>query len=194
MKKVLSLFLAIMMIFGALSVGASAIETSQWHGEGAPADYDQAVFVFYLNGGTLRDANYVYNEKTGNLDWTEGASIKERYVMVPSSACPMRLDDAVTLPAVVPPSGYAFDGWYDVAEKKVCPAIIGGYEIGTEDVGKVVEFRAVYSPAQPEEDTMAKIMGILIKIFGTIVGLLFFDGDTELGQTELNRLFGDLFA
>ncbi|MDD6528133.1 MAG: hypothetical protein PUF31_10095, partial [Oscillospiraceae bacterium] len=61
MKKALSVFLAILMMFSALSVGTfaaddttgSSVATSPWHGpdgSGKPARYNQVVINFKLNG------------------------------------------------------------------------------------------------------------------------------------------------
>ena len=46
---------------------------------------------------------------------------------------------------------------------------------------------------------MAGVMNILVKVFGTIIGLLFYSGEygsaaTEVGMQIMQDLLGDLFA
>ena len=80
MKKVLSVFLAVLMLFGALSVSSFAEETTapvvtppmayhDWWGEGGPCSKEQAVLAFNLNGGSLKAETQVYNEETGKFEF-----------------------------------------------------------------------------------------------------------------------------
>ena len=84
MKKVLSVFLAVLMLFGALSVSSFAEETTapvvtppmayhDWWGEGGPCSKEQAVLAFNLNGGSLKSETQIYNEETGQFEWTAPA-------------------------------------------------------------------------------------------------------------------------
>ena len=195
MKKVLSLFLAVLMLFGAISVSASAADiVSPWHGEGGPATSEQAVLKFKLEGGTLKMGAYVYDLKSGKFVYTEPEDIGDEYVMVPLDGSSLKPGYFATLPQVTAPAGYQFDGWYCYEDNKAYAATYGGYKIPDDGAGRVIEFHAAYSPTQPEEDTLTKIVGILIQIFGTIIGLIAFNGDTAAGQAMLDELLGGLLG
>lgn len=207
MKKALSVFLAILMMFSVLSIGSFAAEdttsdsqfTSPWHGpegSGKPAGYDQVVIRFNLNGGTLKSAQYVWNLETGRPEYTEPKDIGTgSWVMVPQYAGDLVADGEhyATLPAMNAPSDtLQFDGWYCQYDRSLYGAN-GGYLIPAGAGGTVIEFTAQWSPKEVEVDTMTKVMGILFKVFGTIIGLLFYTGDTEAGIALMEKVFGGLF-
>ena len=62
------------------------------------------------------------------------------------------------------------------------------------DIGRVVEFRAVYQEAKMEEDTFAKVFGILIQVFGTLIGLIAYQGNIEKGQDFMKKIFSSISA
>jgi hypothetical protein len=72
------------------------------------------------------------------------------------------------------------------------------YKIPDYTGGKVIQFVADYSLEIPEEDEMAGVFNILVKVFGTIIGLLFLsdreEGAVEAGMQLMSSLLGSLFA
>ncbi len=197
MKKALSLFLAVLMIFAAMSVSASAIniepgDTTWFEGTGAPADKTtQAVICFDLGGGTLKNAVYVYDLEKGTFSVKE--NVAGKYYMVPLGPDSMKANSTVSLPVVTAPTGYQFDGWY-CEETRSTYAANGLFLIDEGMVGNVVHFRAAYSPATLEPDTMTKVMGILTKVFGAVIGLFMFAGDTSAGVALMEKILGGIFA
>ena len=203
MKKALSVFLAVLMMFSVLSIGSTATGDTtapgyyneDWFGPNAPANYNQVVLQFNLNGGTLKGSNFVvWNLDTGKPEYVDGTKVESPWVMVPLNSTDMVADGkhSVTLPAITPPDGRSFDCWY-------CPTDGNGYGanspyvIPASKAGQVIEFTAQWSAANYEEDTITKVMGILFKVFGTIIGLLFYAGDTEAGIAMMEKVFGGLF-
>lgn len=206
MKKALSVFLAILMMFSVLSVGSfaaedttgSSVATSPWHGpegSGKPANYSQAVIIFHLNGGTLKSAQYVWNLDTGVPEYTDPKNIVGDWVMVPMSDRDMVADGEhfISLPAITPPADKQFDGWYCHSDRNLYGAN-GGYKIPAGAGGTIIEFTAQWSPAEIETPTMEKVMKILFSVFGTIIGLLFYAGNTEAGIAMMEKVFGGLLG
>lgn len=211
MKKVLSVFLAVLMLFGALSVGSFAEETTgttpvtpprayhDWWGEGGPCTKTQAVLSFNLNGGSLKAETQVYNEETGKFEYKAGKDVTGVYYMVPKDPSTMNGGQGVSLPEVVAPDGWQFNGWYC----EVCPcdtkcetqtyAAVSVFNLPKNCGGYLIQFRASYSPATIEEPTLTKVVGILMKVFGTIIGLIAYEGDTKKGIAFMEKVFGGLF-
>lgn len=210
MKKVLSVFLAVLMLFGALSVGSFAEDTTgttpvtpprayhDWWGEGGRCTAEQVVIAFNLNGGTLKNETQVYNEQTGNFEWKKGKDISGTYYMVPKNQYDMKGGTSVVLPLVTAPDGRQFNGW----EVEVCVGDRAGntyaanaeFKIPVAASGTLIQMKASYSAADFEEPPMTKVVGILKKVFGFIIGLIVYNGDTKQGIALMESLFGDLFA
>lgn len=194
MKKTLSVLLAVLMIFSALSVGASAANyPNDYFGDsqsGRPANYDQAVLRFDLNGGTMKQGAYVWN----GTEFVYETGITGEYVMLPTRwGVDMKAGNFVSLPTVVPPANQQFDGWFCYRDHQAYGSF-GNYMIPNDlREGEIIEFRASFSPTVVEEDTMVKVMGILSKVFGTIIGMLFYGGDAEVGIKFVEDLLGGLF-
>lgn len=199
MKKILAVLLSVMMLFGALSVGASAaIDTSDPYLQGVLSK--QVILSFNLNGGSIKGGVRVYEGVDGNGDpvfsydsnFTEGV-----YYMIPETAdSQVAGASTVTLPRVNPPSGYAFNGWYCYLTNETYAAN-RPFDIPAYAAGTVIEFAADYTRTEPEEDTMGSVMDILVKIFGTIIGLLFLQGEkdpVEAGMQMMEDLLENLFA
>lgn len=210
MKKVLSVFLAVLMLFGALSVSSFAEETTapvvtppmayhDWWGEGGPCSKEQAVLAFNLNGGSLKAETQVYNEETGKFEWKAGKDVTGVYYMVPQDPNTMKSGMGVVLPEVIAPAGQQFNGWYceacpcETAQVGQTYAAAAVYKLPLNCGGTLIQFRASYSPATIEEPTINKVVGILIKVFGAIIGFIVFDGDTKQGIAFMERVFGGLF-
>ena len=203
MKKVLSLFLAVLMLCSCLSVSAFAAEgtvvDTQWHGpagSGKPATYQQVVVQFNPMGGTFKTPLNVWDLETGKFIPVEG--LTETYTMVPGPGNTevMKETHKILLPTVIPPKGWNFIGWYcSIAPANTDQGKTFGaadYTLPAGSAGTVMYFEAAYTPAEVEENTMAKVMGILIKVFGAILGILLYGGDSEMGQAVLEKIFGNL--
>lgn len=205
MKKVLSVFMAILMLCGALSIGSSASSAStQWFGEpnsGKPANYDQTVFYFDLGIGTLPNAS-VYDLATG--EFVSATDITGSYYMIPRNEALMKAGTFVTLPDLDAPDGQKFIGWYCYGTEAGNSAhelnLVGntyaantGFPIPEGLGGEVLCFRASFAPIKQEEPTLNKVMGILIKVFGAILGILLYQGNTEEGIAAMEKIFSGLF-
>ena len=210
MKKVLSVFLAVLMLFGALSVSSFAEETTasvvtppmayhDWWGEGGPCTPEQAVLSFNLNGGSLKAETQVYNEETGKFEWKAGKDVTGTYYMVPQDPNTMKGGMGVILPEVTAPSGWQFNGWYceacpcEAAQVGQTYAAAALFTLPANCGGILIQFRASSSPATIEEPTIKKVVGILMKVFGTIIGLIAYGGDTKQGIAFMEKVFGGLF-
>ncbi len=211
MKKVLSVFLAVLMLFGALSVSSFAEETTGsvvtppkayhawWEKDGGPCKNDQAVLAFNLNGGSLKSETQIYNEETGKFEWKAGKDVTGVYYMVPQDPNTMKGGMGVVLPEVIAPSGWQFNGWYceacpcETAQVGQTYAAAALYKLPLNCGGTLIQFRASYSPATIEEPTLTKVVGILMKVFGTIIGLIAYGGDTKQGIAFMEKVFGGLF-
>lgn len=198
MKKVLSVFLAVLMVFSFMAVSASAVE-SPYFGPGDAANDDQCVFMFRLSGGTCKSAQYVYDTTTGKSVYTSAEDVPQVFVVTPGEDDRLFLEgSAVTLPSVKAPKGQSFLGWQRVPsmgnddDNRTYPAIPSGYKIKAVDIGRVVEFRAVYEAGEMEEDTFAKVFEILVKIFGTLIGLIAYQGNVEKGQDFMKKIFSSI--
>lgn len=210
MKKVLSVFLAILMLCGALSVGSFAEGTTtvdpstapsyyDWWGEGGPCNSKQAVLSFKLNGGVLKNDVQVYDFNTGSFVWMSGKDVTGTYYMVPQNSDLQNAGDYVTLPTVTPPSGLQFVGWdviSCIADQSLVGNTFGGsgrFVIPTNAGKTLIQFVARYVAAEQEEDPMTKVMNILFKVFGAIIGILVYKGDTAAGVELMKKIFGGLF-
>ena len=208
MKKVLAVVLSVMMLFSVLSVGTSVA----FNGDSFTDEVikKQVILSFNLNGGNIKGGVEVYNglktDKYGNLVYDENGntiplfSYTDRYTdsmyyMIPSSDDSQNPGDYVTLPDVSAPSDYAFNGWYCYTTNETYAAN-RSFRIPTYIKGGVIEFVADFSRTTPEEDTMGGVMDILVKVFGTIVGLLFLQGEADpvdAGMKMMENLLENLF-
>lgn len=198
MKKVLAVVLSVMMLFSALSVGASAaIDTTDSYLSQVLTK--QVILSFNLNGGSIKGGVRVYeglDDKGAPVFTYDNRYTDSMYYMIPESTEDGQFPyDVVTLPSVNPPSGYAFNGWYCYATNETYAAN-RPFEIPGYAAGSVIEFTADFSRSEPEEDTMAGVMDILVKVFGTIIGLLFLQGEADpvdAGMKMMEQLLSNLF-
>ncbi len=199
MKKILSVMLAIMMLFGALSVSASAIEASDMWGK-TPGEVTitkgtNAILSFDYNGGKSYSDMIVYDAATGNFIEAEASGI---YLMLPGAYNSQRVEtvdsygDAVKMPIAIK-DGEMLLYWYCVETgQQLAPDstwFVPEYEKSAQGV---FHFTARYAPAEPEEDVMATVLGVLTKVFGTILGILFLDGSSTAGIELVEKLLGGL--
>lgn len=204
MKKVLSVFMAILMLCGALSIGSSASSAStQWFSDdgSTPANRDQTVIYFDLGVGTLPNAS-IYNKATGEFE--SQTNITGGYYMVPRTAVEMKAGVPVTLPDLDAPDGQKFTGWYcygtESGRSAAALNLVGNtyapntaFYIPVGLQSEVLCFRANFAPTKMEEPTLNKVMGILIKVFGAILGILLYQGNTDEGIAAMEKMFGSLF-
>ena len=198
MKKVLSVFLAALMVFSFMAVSASAAVDSPYFGGEHGANDNQCVFMFRLNGGTCKSAQNVYDTTKGQPVYTNAEDVPQVFVVVPDDERMFLVDSSVTLPSVKAPKGQSFVGWQRVPamdgdkDNGTYSTVPGGYIVKAVDIGRVVEFRAVYQEAEMEQDTFAKVFEILTKIFGTLIGLIAYQGNVEKGQDFMNKIFSSI--
>ena len=203
MKKVLSMFLAALMLLSCMSISAFA-EDVPFFGDpnaGRPDAATQVVFKFNLNGGTSKVGQYVYDKTTGNVNWTSAEDVPQSYYVVPVGDVlggKFKTGSTVDLPSVVPPKGWDFRGWQVEnamgadPDRTLYAAGYNTYKIPEGTGGYVIEFTAQYEVGEPEEDTFAKVFSILTKIFGTIIGLIAYNGNIEKGQQFMDKIFSSI--
>ncbi len=205
MKKVLSVFLAILMVFSVMAISASAEgettqeQTSPFFGGAHNADPNrQCVFKFRLNTGKCKSSQLVYDEVNGISVLTDGEDVPDVFIRVPQNADEFTVGSSVTLPGVTAPKGYSFVGWKRVPhmsnDSDVGPytSMPGAYTVKAIDKGAVVEFSALYEEAEVEQDTFAKVFSILTQIFGTLIGLIAYQGNVEKGQDFMKKIFSSI--
>ncbi len=213
MKKLLSVLLAVMMLFGTVAMSASAANfdmsyqaaTSILRSEtGLSVDDtfgrvegDWVIIYFNAGGFTTNSMIKVYDAETGDIT-VQNPGFTGNFWFIPDSVTSTYyIGDGgrVTLPRMLGNEIQSFEGWRCVANKQ--PYVAGeGVTITLDMVNEhgVVEFEPIAGYAQPEEDIMGTILGILIKVFGSIVGLLFCNGDTLAGQELVGNLLGDMLG
>lgn len=204
MKKILSVMLAIMMIFGALSVSASAAVTNEemikeWNNtsetiiikDKSYAKREHVVLQLNFNGGTSYTTLPAYDTLEGNFVYEK---VSDYYLMLPGCGIASLMPGTyVTLPLVTAAEGDDFQGWYCVETGQL---IAGGdnWKIPENSGGMMYNFTAKYYPAESDGDTLAMIMGILMKVFGTIIGVLFLDGSSAAGVELMEKMLGGLLG
>lgn len=199
MKKVLSLVLAALMLLSCMSVSvfAESPTSSPYFGQNGAAE-NQAVLRFKLGGGTCKTGQRIYDTQNHTSVDTDPEDIPDTFVLVPTEADMYTAGSAVTLPSVKGPKGYNFVGWQrasgteGTADRRIYSSAPGQYIVSSDDLGKVVDFVAVYEQGEVEEDTFAKVFEILTKIFGTIIGLIAYNGNIQKGQDFMNKIFSSL--
>ena len=212
MKKLLAVILSVMMLFGALSISTSAEnygETNFWGINELKLSGNQVVLCFELKSGKITSGIWAYDIDNKTFDYKEVYE-GEFFYMVPDNRfvsqedmdkgiLPQSPGTSIQLPDITPPSGQSFNGWA-TSDGQI---YVGGtvYTIPAYAVGgstKIIKFTADYSLLEPEEDTMGGVLDILVKVFGAIVGLLFFSDEhgsdaIEEGMQLMQKLIGGLF-
>lgn len=210
MKKALSLFLAVLMIFSCLAISTSAVGTVNpsdlFAGEPgkAAANKNQVVIIFNTNGGKIRGFVPVWD--AGEVTYTE--NVTGLWAMVPTTS---DLDSQSMLPTTkvqlpyceAPDANHAFIGWELTAgvpdDLNNVYAGSSAYTIPSASkissgTYKVIQFTACYTQTVVEEDTLTKVIGIVSKVFGAVIGLLMYNGDTAAGVALMNKIFNGIFA
>lgn len=208
MKKALSLFLAVLMLCSCFAMSSSAVgETpSDYYFEpNGPVKADQCVVVFKPVGGTFRDEVHHYDYNLDNPYVTYGAGkYTGDLVVVPSTTTTMKGGHLISLPVVIPASSTdAFIGWEIVGyesldvpvegyKKGTVVAATTDFELPNNCGGHILTFQARYTGGAPAEDTMGTILGILIKVFGAIIGIMMYQGDTGAGIALMEKVLGGI--
>lgn len=212
MKKILSVMLAIMMLFGAMSINASAAgedKLNEWRNNsiveindvvygngmndlGESYGYVKSNYVvlcFNFGTGTSYKTLAVYDSQNDKFVYEK---VSGEYIMFPGADNnSLAVGSSVILPLVTAPEGKQCTAWYCVETNSyevtgkpwTIPAITGGV---------VYTFVAEIIPAEEEADTLTTILGILTKVFGTILGILFLDGSSAAGVALVEKLLGGL--
>lgn len=191
MKKILSVLLATLMLFSVLGVSASASVYENYYDQGIVDRNTQVVLAFDLNGGSLKTGAYVYDTTISNFVYKDGEDITGKYIMLPRTPDTQLVGQFVKLPVLNAPDGWQFNGWYCYLDGNSYAAN-SDFKIPAGAAGEVIEFYAAYSPAEVEEDTFATVLGILIKVFGAIAGIILYNGDTEQGIALFDKILGAL--
>lgn len=191
MKKILSVLLATLMLFSVLGVSASASVYENYYDQGIVDRNTQVVLAFDLNGGSLKTGAYVYDTTKSNFVYKDGEDITGKYIMLPRTPDTQLVGQFVKLPVLNAPDGWQFNGWYCYLDGNSYAAN-SDFKIPAGAAGEVIEFYAAYSPAEVEEDTFATVLGILIKVFGAIAGIVLYNGDTEQGIALFDKILGAL--
>lgn len=211
MKKILSVLLAVMMLFGVLAMTASAENFDMGYSKAASclrsevglgADEvfgrteGQFVLVYFNTGG------FATNSLVGMYDADAGCTVVQNpgyegnFWLVPddpTSSYFIGQNGRIPLPRMLGNEVQSFEGWRCLANGQ---SYVAGQTISitldmVNNLG-VVEFEPIAGYAQPEEDTMGTILGILIKVFGSIIGLLFCNGDVVAGQEMVSGILGGI--
>ena len=191
MKKILSVLLATLMLFSVLGVSASASVYENYYDQGIVDRNTQVVLAFDLNGGSLKTGAYVYDTTISKFVYKDGEDITGKYIMLPRTPDTQLVGQFVKLPVLNAPDGWQFNGWYCYLDGNSYAAN-SDFKIPAGAAGEVIEFYAAYSPADVEEDTFATVLGILIKVFGAIAGIILYNGDTEQGIALFDKILGAL--
>ena len=204
MKKILSVMLAIMMIFGAMSISVSA----------APATTDTVKFGYVINAGTeqivldsgkhvIVELNFgngksleglmVYDVDTTPAGFVRTLDVTGRHLMLPGCGYEMRAGQYIRLPAVAAPEGLTCQGW----EIRGTGTVVGhgiDWQIPYGSEGQIIELVARYTTAEADTDVMATVLNVLMKVFGTIIGILFLDGSSTAGVELMEKMLGGLLG
>lgn len=187
MKKILSVVLAVMMLFGAMSISASA---ANHEGFVVPNDFDKTqdvIIVLRFGSGKCQNYITVYNQEIADYEQVTGVS--GEVVLVGDSYVAGR---ALELPYVTPAEGNNFNGWFCDRDGKSYPAGPQGGFVIPNLPGEVIILTASYYPSEGEGDTLGTIVAILSKVFGAIIGILFYGGNTEAGVAMMEKVLGGL--
>ena len=193
MKKLLAVILAVLTLFSVLGVGASATQSTNTLDSyfGTHADRDtQTVLVFFPNGGTYKSVVEVYD--ANSRQFVETLNYTGTYIMLPTYVRPITAGSMISLPDLTAPSGYAFGGWQCVQTREFYVAGPNSFTVEPEHIGQILTFQPILVAAAPEEDTFGTILNLLVKVFGTIAGIVIFGGDPDAGVDLFNKLFSAL--
>ncbi len=189
MKKLLSVILAAVMLFSCVAMSASALGEVSTTFQNGKILADQVAIALDFNSGSARDALWVYNN--GVFAQTDG--VTGVYYCLPKNETELKKNTGFVFPVVTAQEGLQFTGWRHTVTNKLYAAT-DIYIIPEAEAGTTVQFIAEYTTAAAEGDTLATILNVLVKIFGSVVGFIMFNGDTVAGQAYVQNLFGDILG
>ncbi len=213
MKKILSVFLAVLMLFSVLSVSSSAAQyvaatkqdaldyITDTYGSASLYDKDNNDDGLILVCYSVGDGEYI--TEVDALDMATNRVIETltpgaRYFQVPPSLTENYIgytNYQLPIAKASDTETWQFNGWYCTGNKQ---SYVGGdvIELTPEMVseGNCIYFTADYVRVPASSDVLETIINVLIKVFGSIVGFLFFDGVPEAGQDFLSEMISGLLA
>ena len=195
MKKVLSIFLAVLMVCSCMAIATSAVD-SEYFGPGKAASEEQAIFLFRLQGGKCKNGQTIYVD--GQKVWKDAEDVPDVFMLVPDNADEYKVGNLVTLPSVKAKKGADFVGWQRKpapdgdTDSGVYSSAAGKYTVQEKDIGRIVEFTAIYEEGEFEQDTFSKVFEILTKVFGALIGLIAYQGNIQKGQDFMAKLFSSI--
>ena len=187
MKKILSVILAVMMLCGTMAISSSALDHE---GFVVPNDFDKTqdvIIVLRFGSGKCQNYLTVYNQNTATYEQVTG--VTGEFVLVGDNYVAGR---PLELPYVTAAEGNNFNGWFCDKDGRSYPAGPQGGFVIPNFPGEVIVLTASYYPSEGEGDTMGTIIGILTKVFGAILGILLYGGDTEAGVAMMDKILGGL--
>ncbi len=213
MKKLLSVFLAVLMIFSVFSVSSSAATTvtapdlqeaidatKALYGENsmynASTNKKGYVIVCYTVGvGTYMYEVNVYD--TQKKDFVKTTAPGAAYYQVPTNRNENYIGYAnYQLPYVMDTEEKQFVGWTCSGNQKQYTA--GAVIQLTSDMitpgAECIYFNAEYITVVPQSDVLETIINVLIKVFGSIIGFLFFEGDPDQGAGFMEDMIGGILS
>ncbi len=202
MKKILAVLLSIMMLFGAVSMSASAatadlyLDVNTVHTGVTVGNYQFETGDIVVRFNTQRGviSSGVIALTTSGTQIIHG--ISDPFLMVTGiNGGHIQAGSTIDLPFITAQEGWSHTGWECDKGPDVGQPYSPGrtYTIPAGYTGNYIEFTPIFEVTAVEEDTMTKIMGILTKIFGAIIGLIVFTGDIEKGVALVEEMLGGLF-
>ncbi len=201
MKKLLSVLLAVLMLFSTVALSASAAAPVT---DPTTADtlrdrvgQDHIVIQYNLFDFKTKYAQYTYDVDSNCFAYIDG--ISGTFYQVPENASQLYVGYTIALPEVTAPEGKQFNGWKCATHAEGLTLAAGVPVKITEDMlalatNNVVVFEVVWGSAAPEEDTMSTVVDILCKIFGALLGILMYNGNTEAGVQMMKELLGGVLG
>lgn len=202
MKKILAVLLSIMMLFGAVSMSASAataelyldvntVQTGVAIGNYTYETGDIVVRFNVQNGVINRGVTALTTVGTQIIN-----GISSSFLMVTSiNGDHIKAGSVIDLPFITAVEGKSHTGWKcEIGPDKQSYTAGQTYTVPEGYAGTYIEFTPTFEITEPDEDTMTTIMNVLVKVFGAIIGLIVFTGDMEKGQALVQEMLGSLFA
>lgn len=213
MKKALSLFLAVLMLCGCLGMTASAeLDTAYYYFDvqnPVANKNTQCIVAYDPNNGSFKNGVHYSADEGSRVVVSNYEGI---LVDAPYRAEDFTEGSAYQLLSAPVREGYTFKGWvfmgYKYSQKmpsykdnssnylrltsSFTPYPADSYiQLPDNCAGEVVFFQAQWDVVE-EEDTLGTILGILIKVFGAIIGILMYQGDTEAGAALMEKVLGGI--
>ena len=212
MKKILSVFLAVLMLFGALSISSSAASTAitapglqqaidkieATYGKGSmyneKTNNDGYVVVSYSIGvGEFMEDVYAYDVATDKIVLTTTPG--DPYYQIPSNPDENYITyGGYKLPYVRDTEEKQFIQWICSGNQQTYPAgkVITLSEDMISGTSNCIYFTAEYLTVTPQSDVLETVINVLVKVFGSIIGFIFFGGDPDAGTKFMQDMIGGI--